>query len=326
MPDGAGATGTIDYNPVAMTTFEEELRATAHPLIDGHTHIDQWDAPELETLLQRAGRANVGLIIAAGTTVSSCENGLALAAKHPFVKAGIGLHPADLEGPLDERTSAHLRELALDSEVVEWSECGLDYMPHSPDKPVQHDALRIQIRIARELGLPLVTHSREADDDILRILAEEHAGDVGGAWHYFGSSLDLAKRAMDLGFLISLAKPLLREEPLQQVAAQLGRVNDPVTAGRLALLRGHGMAGWIDAGRARDAAEMLGAPPALLDALQPFKEAQFSGADTNGHTRLDLRLTLLNPEANSLFALLSLAGQLAELGKVTPPGSVAGPE
>jgi len=112
----------------------------------------------------------------------------------------------------------------------------------------------------------------------------------------------------------------------QQVAAQLGRVNDPVTAGRLALLRGHGMAGWIDAGRARDAAEMLGAPPALLDALQPFKEAQFSGADTNGHTRLDLRLTLLNPEANSLFALLSLAGQLAELGKATPPGSVAGPE
>lgn len=213
--------GLTDYNPVAMTTFEKELRATAHPLIDGHTHIDQWDAPELEKLLQRAGRANVGLIIAAGTTVSSCENGLTLAAKHPFVKAGIGLHPADLEGPLDERTSAHLRELALDSEVVEWSECGLDYMPHSPDKPVQHDALRIQIRIARELGLPLVTHSREADDDILRILAEEHAGDVGGAWHYFGSSLDLAKRAMDLGFLISLAKPLLREEPLQQVAAQL---------------------------------------------------------------------------------------------------------
>ena len=112
----------------------------------------------------------------------------------------------------------------------------------------------------------------------------------------------------------------------QQVAAQLGRVNDPVTGDRLALLRGHGMAGWIDAQRARDAAETLGAPPALLDALQPFKEAQFSGADTNGHTRLDLRLTLLNPDANSLFALLSLAGQLAELGKTTSPGSVAGPE
>ena len=83
-----------------------------HPLIDGHTHIDQWDAPELETLLQRAGRANVGQIIAAGTTVSSCENGLALAAKHPFVKAGIGLHPADLEGPLDDEQRKRLLEIA----------------------------------------------------------------------------------------------------------------------------------------------------------------------------------------------------------------------
>jgi len=204
-----------------MTTFEGELRSTSHPLVDGHTHVDQWDPPELEALLERAGRANIGLIIAAGTTVSSCENALLLAAKHSFIKAGIGLHPADLQGPLDDATAAHLRDLARHPEVVEWSECGLDYMPNSPTKAVQQDALRIQIRIARELGLPLVTHSREADEDILRIFEEEHAGDVGGAWHYFGGSMDLAKRAMSLGFLISLAKPLLREEPLQQVAAQL---------------------------------------------------------------------------------------------------------
>jgi TatD DNase family protein len=210
-----------------MTTFEEELRSTSHPLVDGHTHVDQWDSPQLEALLERAGRANVGLIIAAGTTVPSCENGLLLAAKHPFIKAGIGLHPADLEGPLDDATAAHLRELAQHPEVVEWSECGLDYMPNSPTKAVQQDALRIQIRIARELGLPLVTHSREADEDILRIFEEEHAGDVGGAWHYFGGSMDLAKRAMSLGFLISLAKPLLREESIQQVVIETDSYPQP---------------------------------------------------------------------------------------------------
>jgi TatD DNase family protein len=202
-------------------SFEEELRTTDHPLIDGHTHVDQFDSTDLEGLLERARRANIGLIIAAGTTVASCENALALANAHAFIKAGIGLHPADLTGPLDDATAQHLHDLATNPEVVEWSECGLDYMPESPGKTVQQDALRIQIRMARDLGLPLVIHSREADPDTVRILKEEHAGDVGGAWHYFGGSMELAKQAMDIGFYVSLAKPLLREESLQAVAAQI---------------------------------------------------------------------------------------------------------
>ena len=144
-----------------------------------------------------------------------------MAATHPIIRAGIGLHPADLEGPLDDRTAEHLYALASSPNVVEWSECGLDYLPTSPDRAVQQDALRTQIRLAKSLGLPLVTHSREADEDTLRILTEEHAEDVGGAWHYFGGSLELAERVMGIGFNISLAKPLLRDEPLQQVAAKL---------------------------------------------------------------------------------------------------------
>ena len=202
-------------------TFEEELKTTTHPLIDGHTHVDQYSPDVLPELLERAHLANVGLIIAAGTTVFSCENTVALAETYPFIKAGIGLHPADLAGPLDDATAEHLHDLATSPEVVEWSECGLDYMPGCPGKSIQHDALRIQVRMARELGLPLVIHSREADPDTVRILNEEHAGDVGGAWHYFGGSMELAKQAMDIGFYLSLAKPLLREEPLQAVAAQL---------------------------------------------------------------------------------------------------------
>src|SRR5680860_549060 len=112
-------------------TFEEELRSTHHPLVDGHTHIDQYDASDLGLLLERARQANVGLIIAAGVTVPSCEQVVRLAAFHPIVKAGIGLHPADLTGPLDDATAERLHTLALHPEVVEWSECGLDYMPGS---------------------------------------------------------------------------------------------------------------------------------------------------------------------------------------------------
>jgi TatD DNase family protein len=204
-----------------MHAFEADIQSTVHPLVDGHSHIDQYDAAELPGLLDRAQRASVGLIIAAGTTLASCAKVLDLAAAHPLVHAGVGLHPQNLEGPVDDAVEGELRRLAANPKVVEWSETGLDYMPTSPDRAMQQEAFRRQIRIARELGLPLVTHSREADEDTLRILREEHAGDVGGAWHYFGGDDDLAERIIDLGFLISLAKPLLRIEPLQEVAAKL---------------------------------------------------------------------------------------------------------
>ena len=188
---------------------------TAHPLVDGHTHIDQFTSEEVPGLLERAREANVGLIIAAGVTLDSCLRVLLLADAHPAIHAGIGLHPADLTGRIDDGICVELRRLAGHPKVVEWSETGLDYMPNSPAYDVQHDAFRTQIRLARDLGLPLVVHSREADEDTLRLLAEEGAAEVGGAWHYFQGDLRLAERAMELGFFISLAKPLLRIPHLQ---------------------------------------------------------------------------------------------------------------
>ena len=192
-----------------------------HPLIDGHTHIDQFRDEDIGPLLDRAREANVGLIIAAGVTVGSCRRIQALIDAHSPVYAGVGLHPADLTGWVDDRTTAELRQLARHPKVVEWSETGLDYMPHSPAYDVQQDAFRRQIRLAREFGLPLVTHSREADDDTLRLLREEGAGEVGGAWHYFQGDLRLAERVIELGCYISLAKPLLRIPELQAAVEHL---------------------------------------------------------------------------------------------------------
>ncbi len=191
------------------------------PLIDGHTHIDQFASEDIGPLLDRAREANVGLIIAAGVTLDSCRRVQTLADTHPIVYAGVGLHPADLAGWVDDRTIAELRHLASHPRVVEWSETGLDYMPHSPAYDVQQDAFRQQIRLAREFGLPLVTHSREADHDTVRLLREEGAAEVGGAWHYFQGDLQLAERVIDLGFYISLAKPLLRIPELQAAAEHI---------------------------------------------------------------------------------------------------------
>lgn len=207
--------------------FETEPRVLSHQLVDGHTHIDQYGQAELQALLDRARQASVGVIIAAGTTLESCAAVIALAGKGSVdpggvaIYAGVGLHPADLEGPVTDATVGALRALASRPEVVEWSETGLDYMPKSPKWDVQQDAFRKQIRLAREFDLPLVTHAREAEDDLLKILHEERASEVGGAWHYFSGDMALAEQIMELGFYISFAKPLLREEPLQQVAALL---------------------------------------------------------------------------------------------------------
>ncbi len=204
-----------------MQAPETHNPRSGHPLTDGHTHIDQFADEDIGPLLERAREANVGLIIAAGVTLDSCRRVQMLADAHSHVYAGVGLHPADLTGWVDDRTDAELRQLASHPRVVEWSETGLDYMPHSPAYDVQQDAFRRQIRIAREFGLPLVTHSREADDDTLRLLREEGAGEVGGAWHYFQGDLALAERVIELGFYISLAKPLLRLPELQAAVEQL---------------------------------------------------------------------------------------------------------
>ncbi len=105
----------------------------------------------------------------------------------------------------------------------------------------------------------------------------------------------------------------------QQVVALQGRVNDPVLGERLALLRNHGMAGWIDTRRVLTITKTLGAPKALLDALQPFGETQFSGTGKSGKMRLDLRFELRKSNDNSLLAMLGLAEQLSGLSENRQP-------
>ena len=126
----------------------------------------------------------------------------------------------DIREPFDDETYAHLNRLAVSNEkVLVISEIGLDFMEGAPDRSIQYTAFREQIRLARELGYPIVFHSREAHDEVFRLLREERAYEIGGVMHYFQGDLDTAKRAIDLGFYISLARPLLRFTYLQEVAA-----------------------------------------------------------------------------------------------------------
>ena len=190
-------------------------------LVDGHTHVQEYADSEWSGVLERAEQAGVGLIVAAGTTLESSRRAQLLARHSSIVRAGVGLHPTSLTGPLTNEIEGQLRELASDPSVVVWSETGLDFLPFSPDRTLQQQAFRTQVRIACELGLPLVTHCRGADQDVLTILREEGAQRVGGAWHYFAGGPELAQAVLALGFHISFAKTLLRSEQIQAAAVHV---------------------------------------------------------------------------------------------------------
>ena len=192
------------------------------PLVDSHTHLDHYEPSEIPGILQRASEANVRLMVCAGTTLVSTRNSVALANKHHPIYAGVGFHPADLRGPITDAIYDEFKLLAENNpKVVCVSEIGLDYLPTSPAKEVQLQAFRAQIRLALELKKPIVFHSRESHPEVLQALREEGADAVGGIMHYFQGDEATALEAIDLGFRISLAKPLLRLPELQEVAKSL---------------------------------------------------------------------------------------------------------
>ena len=191
-------------------------------LIDCHVHLDTYSDQEVSDVLDRGTSAGVEHVVSAGTTLASSRRSIELSSLFAGLFSGVGIHPMDIHGPVDQSTYEELLGLARSSDkVVAISEIGLDYIEGAPERATQFQAFREQIRLARELALPIVFHSREAHEDVLRVLREERAYEVGGAMHYFQADEATAKAAIDLGFYISLARPLLRLPRLQALAARL---------------------------------------------------------------------------------------------------------
>lgn len=190
--------------------------------VDCHTHLYSFTDTEVHEILDRARDANVGPVVAAGTTLDSSERSVDLTNKHESIFAGVGVHPMDLTNTIGDKEMVLLKNLANStSKTVAISEIGLDFMENMPDRAIQYDSFRNQIRLARDLHYPIIFHSRASHQEVLRILREEMAFEVGGAMHYFQSDLYTAETAINLGFYISLARPLLRLPELQSVVKQL---------------------------------------------------------------------------------------------------------
>ena len=186
---------------------------------DCHTHLDQYDAVEMAEILERAREARVTFAVCAGTTVESTRACIELSDLHEPLYAGVGIHPMEAHGPVTDTMYGELVELAKSSpKVVCISEVGLDYLPASPDHDTQDQVFRQHIRLARSLKLPVIFHSRESHPAVFKVLREENADEVGGAMHYFQGDEATAREAIDCGFYISLARPLIRLPELQEVA------------------------------------------------------------------------------------------------------------
>jgi TatD DNase family protein len=179
-------------------------------LIDSHCHIDgkAFDA-DRDEVVNRAAAAGVRAMLVVGTGNphdGEVAQAVATAERYENVFASVGVHPHDAK-LYDDRAEETLINLVKSSrKVIAWGEIGLDfYYDHSP-REVQRDVFKRQIRTARRLELPIIIHSREADDETVGILSEEcsYPG-FKGIMHCFGGTAEMARALMDIGFLISFA-------------------------------------------------------------------------------------------------------------------------
>jgi len=177
-------------------------------LIDSHAHIDdsQFDG-DREAMLGRARAAAVTTLLAIGTGPGpeKLDAALPFAEAHDWIYTTVGIHPHEAR----EVTQAHLDELARlakHPKVIAWGEIGLDYFyDHSP-REVQERVFREQMALARVAKLPIIIHCRDAWSDCLRLLEEVWRPEgLGGILHCFTSTLEDAKRGVDMGFMISFA-------------------------------------------------------------------------------------------------------------------------
>lgn len=183
-------------------------------LVDSHCHLDFPDFEGREDELLAAMAANkVGCALIAGVTLERFPGVLALVERFPNLYAAVGVHPDTQDG--EEPDQDTLVRLAKHPKVVAIGETGLDYYRLEGDLEWQRERFRTHIRAARSSRKPLIIHTREAAADTLRLLKEEGADEVGGIFHCFTETREVAEAALNLGFHISISGIVTFKNALQ---------------------------------------------------------------------------------------------------------------
>ncbi len=232
-------------------------------LVDSHCHLSFPElASNLPEIFANMEKNGVGLALCVSVNLTDFHEVISLSETYPHLYASVGVHP-DYEDE-EEPSAEKLAELANHPKVIAIGETGLDYFRLKGDLEWQRERFRNHIRAARHCGKPLIIHTREAAADTLRIMEEEGAASVGGVMHCFTESLEIAERAIALGFYISFSgivtfknaiqvKEVAKNIPLNRVLVETdspylapapfrGKTNQPAyvkhVAGEVARLRG----------------------------------------------------------------------------------------
>lgn len=177
-------------------------------LFDTHAHLNAEEyKDDLEEVLARAQEAGVANMVVVGFDRPTIERAMELVERYDFLYASVGWHPVDAID-MTEEDLVWIERLTSHPKVVALGEMGLDYHWDKSPKDIQKEVFRKQIRLARKVKLPIIIHNREATADILEILKEEKAEEVGGIMHCFSGSPEVARECVNMNFYISLGGPV----------------------------------------------------------------------------------------------------------------------
>ncbi|MFB1051085.1 TatD family hydrolase [Paraliobacillus sp. JSM ZJ581] len=177
-------------------------------LFDTHVHLNvrQFDQ-DREEVIERAKEAGVTHMVIVGFDHETIPKAIELAETYEHFYAAVGWHPVDAID-FTEKELKWLEELASHPKVVALGEMGLDYHWDKSPHDVQKEVFRKQIRLAREVNMPIIIHNREATEDIIKILQEEQASEVGGIMHCYNDDPIYVPACLDMNFYISLGGPV----------------------------------------------------------------------------------------------------------------------
>jgi TatD DNase family protein len=172
--------------------------------IDSHAHLEMDDFnADRSRVIERAHRQGVTGIITIGTDLESSRQALALAKTYTFLRATVGFHPHEARS-FSSDLLPQLAALAEDPGVVAIGEIGLDFFRNLSPRKQQKETFRQMIHLAKEASLPIIIHDRDAHQEVLTILREENAREVGGVFHCFSGDWEMARQCLDLNFFLSI--------------------------------------------------------------------------------------------------------------------------
>ncbi len=191
--------------------------------IDTHVHLnaDQYDE-DLQEVIDRALNSKVEKMVVIGFDRKTIKRAIELVEQYDFIYAVVGWHPVDAIDCTDEDLE-WIEQLAAHEKVVGIGETGLDYHWDKSPRDIQQQIFRKQIQLAKRVKLPIIIHNREATEDVLTILREEDAQEVGGVMHCFGGSVETAQESIKMNFMISLGGPVTfkNAKKPKEVAAEI---------------------------------------------------------------------------------------------------------